>query len=174
MPRFNGKVRRRRAVVTVGVFREESDIASAVSPQGANRYRAMIDTGATSTGISEKVVKNLSLPVKGTDTYWTAKGPAETNMYSISLSLSIPAIFEDERMETNIKPAEPQIYRGLLVPGIRTRETGAYEVLLGMDVLAKALSFAAKMNLSWHTRPALSCAKSSNGWRNNGTGNLPH
>lgn len=144
MPRFNGKVRRKRAIVTVGVFREESDIASAVSPQGANRYRAMIDTGATSTGISEKVVKNLSLPVKGTDTYWTAKGPAETNMYSITLSLSIPAIFEDERMEANPKPAEPQIYRGLLAPCIRTRETSAYEVLLGMDVLAKCSFFCSE------------------------------
>ena len=144
MPRFNGKVRRRRAVVTVGVFPAMPDIASAASPQGANRYRAMIDTGATSTGISEKVVKNLSLPVKGTDTYWTAKGPAETNMYSISLSLSIPAIFEDERMEAPSKSAEPQIYRRLLAPCIRTRETGAYEVLLGMDVLAKCSFFCSE------------------------------
>ena len=66
----------------------EVTISEPSTPNISSNYDALIDTGATKTFISDKVVADLKLPVTNLGTVTDASGkPRKVNLYTISLLL---------------------------------------------------------------------------------------
>lgn len=79
--------------------------------------KAVWDTGATSTLISSKIVKELGLQVYGKSGFSSANGVVETNVYEIHLGVPPAGVV------CNVLALE--------------KDNEDYEVVIGMDVISK-------------------------------------
>ena len=140
---LHGSIRDGAAIIPVGIFAGMPTRAAAENPRGKNAYNALIDTGATMTSVTERVVRALSPEYKGEVFYQgvaDAKGQKTTDTYEVHLT--IPA----RNIAINIPPgkhigdahlesASAQVHRELTVAGCLSGDKD-YDVLLGMDALA--------------------------------------
>ena len=127
---YNGEVRANRAIIPVGVFKDKPATSDAVFPAAENSYRALIDTGATRTSVSQKVVENLSLKHTGDALLWTPTGSREVSQYL--LFVTIP-IHKAQKGKSTARVSKDK----LRVTGFPSRKReGLYDVVLGMDILA--------------------------------------
>jgi len=82
------------------------------------KYKAIWDTGATGSVITEKIVKELDLMPTGMTKVSTASGERDVNTYIVSIWLPNNVVVG------NVKVTEGIIH-------------GEYEVLIGMDIITK-------------------------------------
>jgi uncharacterized protein YchJ len=82
------------------------------------KYKAIWDTGATGSVITEKIVKELDLMPTGMTKVSTASGERDVNTYIVSIWLPNNVVV------CNVKVTEGIIH-------------GEYEVLIGMDIITK-------------------------------------
>ena len=82
------------------------------------QYKAIWDTGATGTVITQKVVDDCDLKPIGVTEVYTAKGKSKTNLYLVNVWLPNKVIIY------NVKAALGQVI-------------GNVEVLIGMDIISR-------------------------------------
>ena len=140
---LHGRVLGGAAIIPVGVFAGMPTRAAAENPRGKNAYNALIDTGATMTAVTERVVRAVSPKYEGKVYYQGVADRKNQNMTTIyEVCLSIPA----RNIAINIPPgkhigdahlesASAQVHRELTVAGCLAGDKD-YDVLLGMDALA--------------------------------------
>lgn len=130
-------------IIPVGIFAVAPTRAAAENPRGKHAYNALIDTGATMTTITERVVKTLSPTHEGEVFYQGVADRANqntTNIYEICLSIPM------RKITTNIPPGKhigdahlestsAKVHRELTVASCLAGDKG-YDMLLGTDVLA--------------------------------------
>ena len=90
------------------------------------RYRALVDTGATKTMITEKVVREVGLPQVDVGKYWDVnQNEEETGVYRL-------------RMDIPIEDDGGVDLRGMDLDALLMKATPAgYDVLWGMDFLSR-------------------------------------
>ena len=130
MPLYKGDVRANRAIIPVGVFADKPATPSAVFPAGENSYRALIDTGATGTVISQRIVENLSLEQAGNAYLWGPTGSRAVHRYRAFITIPI---HEKQKGKSSVRVSKEPM--SVAVIPSRKRE-GLYDVVLGMDILA--------------------------------------
>jgi len=91
---------------------------------------ALIDTGASVTGIDEMVLKQLGYPPIGVSNLATPSGTSQTEVYMVRLV--IPSL-KDPRFPPNI----PRINIDNISAIAVKLESQPYKVLLGRDVISK-------------------------------------
>ncbi|GEM_PF-4987657 len=96
----------------------------------APRVMALIDTGASVTGVDVEVLNRLQYPPIGVANLSTPSGPTQTQVYMIRLI--IPS-----RADPNFPSALPRItLDNVRVIAVKLKDQ-PYKVLLGRDVLSK-------------------------------------
>lgn len=139
MPSFKKSVRNRQCIMVVWVFNPDNlpDANSSVEYMNENHvFRALVDTGATKTCVSKRVVDKLGLDAKGKQMMNSASDLAEVNEYRIHLT--IPT--KDSEYPTEIK-TEHWINRSVME---LLNPSGGYDILLGMDILERCNLFIAR------------------------------
>ena len=124
MPSFMGNIENGRIILNVLAGRPGVDM----EPENFRPYRALLDTGATQSGISPRLIEALELEHNGE---WTemmgVHGPADVLTYKMSLVIPIAegpgAVFVkgDDALEATELSLDP--------------EKVGFDVLLGMDFL---------------------------------------
>lgn len=114
-------------------------------PQGINRYNALLDTGASRTCISAKVVEEVGLQSIGLTLMLTASGETTAKVYLFDVG-----IFSDSMTDAKAKKKDAAFFQ--LGSGIKGLEFSAgaksnFDVLLGMDILGKG---SLKMDFDGH------------------------
>lgn len=99
------------------------------------RYLALVDTGANTTAITNRVREDCALPVIGQTEHAvaTAGGMTKSLEYGLSLALEL---FSAE------SPSQPVQFSQFLKVLIAASPAPDYDVLLGMDVLQRFLIVA--------------------------------
>lgn len=91
-------------------------------------YTALIDTGASYTCISGKIVKELKIPPIGKQLIHGVHGPGATNQYQFQIGLAFP----QSQDAGGIIRANLATF---LVNGVEFVPSGSFDVLLGRDIL---------------------------------------
>lgn len=97
------------------------------------QYRALLDTGATGTCISSKVVAEVGLESIGLGEIISASEKTHRNKYFFSLG--IPII---EKVDPNNNEVTGKIHQFPPIEGpeFHTEQNARFDVLLGMDIIA--------------------------------------
>jgi predicted aspartyl protease len=104
------------------------------SPVPAVMYMGLIDTGASCTCISPKIVQNLGLQPTGKQQLSHAQGSTATNTYQFQVAFIIP----QGQAPTGVMQAQalPIAINGLeFVPP----QGAVFDLLLGRDILSKSV-----------------------------------
>lgn len=119
--------------VTVGKPGKSRKISRKTKPHGLP-YGALIDTGATISGISQKIIDEVRLKFVGSKTVITAEGLTSLDVYFFSLALQLTEIVDNENGFT-----EEAAYSSQLIKGIKiyAEKHSKYDVILGMDVISR-------------------------------------
>lgn len=125
MPSFEQAITNNRIIVIV-------DVCRAAGEQGFS-FKALLDTGATITGISPKVVEALQLAPLGTISLSVASGDTiETARYharvDIPIGVAVASQPDEQRQERFL------MGRDLFVSGL-PYQPEEYDVILGMDFI---------------------------------------
>jgi hypothetical protein len=116
-----------------------------VPPVNLQYYMALMDTGASHTAISAKVISDLSLSPMGKQPVGGVHGSHPTNLYQFQVGL----VFPQSQMATGVVQANITTFP---TNGTEFINTGyAFDVLLGRDVLCRglfAMSFDGHATLS--------------------------
>jgi len=103
-----------------------------VSVKKTSKVTALLDSGASVTGIDDQVLTELQYPPIGIAGLSTPSGTRQTNMYMVKLV--IPS-----RSDPNFPPIIPRI----IIDNVRvisvTLSNQPYKALLGRDVLSKMI-----------------------------------
>jgi hypothetical protein len=91
-------------------------------------YRALVDTGATRTCITERVVQDLGLVRRGRVEVWNIKRPEEHFTYLFHIGIWPDSIDE---------VPQPIFGIGDEIVGIDVGNNRFFDVLLGMDVICQ-------------------------------------
>ena len=122
-------------LIQVGIFLSTNilqDAMSSTSPANINNYLALIDTGASHTAISQKVINDLTLPPVGKQQVGGVHGAQSVNMYQFIIGLIFPNVqLPSGAFQANIT-AFP-------VNGTEFIAPSGFDVLLGRDVLCKGV-----------------------------------
>ena len=127
MPFFSGPITNRQILIGVAVTRPDEKGVQLGSPK--HSYRAMVDTGATATCISPKVVANLQLLSEGKRLITSATQQTEVNQYHVNLHIPITS------------GIEISILTKLELEVTEISQPKDYDVLLGMDLLERCSLF---------------------------------
>lgn len=106
---------------------------AAVNSSQMEIVEALIDTGATGTGLRPDVADRLQIPGRGRRRVQTANGDILVPEFRIRLGF-FPGIFETEAGRS-VAGMPHVLEQGLLVYALR--EFFAYPLLVGMDVLSQ-------------------------------------
>ena len=137
MQQVPGKVVKRQAIVDVGILRFIPPAINSSTPLEipTKSYRALIDTGATGTCITPKVVNDVNLVVLGKIEVKNLGATQSRRQYLVNL-----AIFYGER-ENQVDVYEQDSVRGYYGVGslmaIEIDNNTNFDVIIGMDVLEK-------------------------------------
>ena len=128
MPSFSGRIDQGRILINVLVSIPIQDPDDPSLPDGQIAYRALVDTGATISGISKKVVKELGLIPDGWRPTTGVHGTKNTLTCSVALHVAVS--------ESNAKGDTVHV-RGsskmsVTVLDFRPKD---FDVILGMDML---------------------------------------
>ena len=98
-------------------------------------YMALVDTGASSTCISQKVIADLSLMPTGKVSAGHAQGISAANQYQFQVVFAFPM---GPPSPTGVMPTQVM---PMLVTGIEfiPQQGSPYEVLLGRDILCRGV-----------------------------------
>ncbi len=95
--------------------------------QSNKPFRALIDTGATRSCITEKVAKAINISPTSKAPMMSASGMKNANVYDISLSLPIAQVSDGGASEA--------IKTFLSLPVMEITDNESFDVILGMDFL---------------------------------------
>ena len=142
MPFFSGKFSNKQIVINVlvGLPYDDSKPPSPFPFMENPSYKALIDTGATNTCISPKIIEDLSLIPEGKRPVLTATHETSANLFHVSFYIPIAAqIGKDLRFDahetSNVEVTE-------------IMQPNNFDVLLGMDILASCSLFIAQNNFT--------------------------
>ena len=134
MPSFKGKVTDNQCIINVIVFKSSPKEDRIISEDVS--FRALIDTGAQRSCISQNVVKKLDLSPKEKVPMNSAAGKTTSNEYDVDILIPI------EKRSQSIKDGKIAERRELSIkPHISVRvmewksNDGKIDVLLGLDIL---------------------------------------
>lgn len=109
----------RRVLIPIRILRSEpSDLTSVEAV-------ALLDTGATTSGISRDIALKLDLPEMGKRPMGSARGLDQVQRYLFRIGL--------EPSDTDLTPAFPFVFPPAL--GFEIVRGSSFEALLGMDIL---------------------------------------
>ena len=103
-----------------------------IKPQTLQRVQALIDTGASATGIDINVLRQLNYPPMGVTKLATPSGTITTHIYIVKLT--IPS-----KTDPNFPPNMPKIEIDNVRAIAVQLANQPYKVLLGRDVLSKMI-----------------------------------
>ena len=129
MPSFKSKIHNKQCIIGVMVNSVESK-----DPVLEYSYPALIDTGATGSCISSKVVQDLSLTPKGKKKITSVTEIKSVTEYDINLYIPISKIVpvvEESAEDKTLMSLHP--YKSLRVTELH--HGASFDVLLGMDIL---------------------------------------
>lgn len=128
MPTFFGQFQHRQIIFTVGV-----SVYSNTRQTSSSRFRALLDTGAQCTQISQRVVDEVGLASTGSRTIVGIEGnPFNTPGYLITLDL--PVVRSRIRADGQTQREEVSMQQDLRVAALPSLPP-SYDVLLGMDFI---------------------------------------
>ena len=125
------------AIVAPGVQLQQQGVGSA--PINLTHYVALIDTGASCTSISAKVISDLSLTPIGKQPVGGIHGHQPTNVYQFQVAI----LFPQGQLASGVMNAQISVHA---VTGAEfvPPSPGVFDVLLGRDVICRgslSLSF---------------------------------
>jgi len=116
------------AIFPLGV---DPKTASASTPLNLSLYMALVDTGASCTCITDKIIKAVGLNPIGKTQVGGVHGAGTTNSYQFQLGL----VFPQSQAPTGTVVADVSMFQ---INGIEFKPTGGgFDVLLGRDVLCR-------------------------------------
>ncbi|MCY4047591.1 MAG: retropepsin-like aspartic protease [Candidatus Dadabacteria bacterium] len=130
MPFFSGLISPRKQILIDVLLGRPS-----VAPNHKSSYVALVDTGATITCISPKVIKNLKLTPVGKNPIQAATQKTNTNLYHVSFHIPI-AQAQGKNLKIHFHSNSNMQVAEIIQPP-------DYDVLLGMDVLETCSLFIA-------------------------------
>lgn len=146
MPFFSQAIQGSQILINVAVLQPGDDIRKKYrSPKHA--YKALVDTGATNTGISLKVAKNVGLLPQSKRTIITASQQVAVNVYNIDLHILIEKVVHV--VPKGGKIAKPHSQFSVLSSRLQVTEfpqATNFDVILGMDVLSECSLFISGNN----------------------------
>ena len=147
MSSFNKSINQsRQFVIATKVFlpttnNKDFDVACA----GANSYRALVDTGANSCSISQKIVADLVIAPHNKFDVMTAAGPHTTFAYLVGIAVPVAEtkIQHETQSDGNVvmkSVVVSESWSGFQQSQVTTfPDVGdrGFDIILGMDMLAK-------------------------------------
>lgn len=126
-------------IIQIAVFKDVKSLQNTLSPPQSGQaprnvkfYSALLDTGATATCISQKVVSDLKLTPIGKAQMISASHVVAANQYLFTVA--VPTGLQQQ--STGLVSGNFTIFDNL--NGLEFAATGsAYDVLLGMDVIRR-------------------------------------
>jgi len=103
---------------------------SSTTPLSLSNYVALIDTGASCTAISAKVIADLGLQPVSKQPVAGVHGPQSTNLYQFQVAL----VFPQSQLPSGLVQAGLTSFP---VIGTEFMSPGTFDVLLGRDVLCR-------------------------------------
>lgn len=128
MPSFAGSIDQGRILINVLVSVPNKDLDDSSLPDSQVGYRALVDTGATISGISEKVVSELGLIPDGWRPITGVHGTKNTLTCSVALHVAVSEVNQSgetvhvrgsSKMSVTVLDFQPK----------------DFDVILGMDML---------------------------------------
>lgn len=98
-------------------------------PEDVETFRALLDTGATISSVSQKVVDTLSLLPDGWTFVTGVHGSAKTPTYTISMYVPISELVDGGKALTFSRGRNLDV-------SLLAFQPSEFDVLLGMDILA--------------------------------------
>ena len=117
--------------ILINVFITASDVGSDdknYDTRSAISFRALVDTGATRSCVSHRVVKKMKIEAIDKKQVQTAAGLSESNLYRVNFHIPVVVGGEQYEQKLNLKN-----FFELDVSEVSLSEH--YDVLLGMDVI---------------------------------------
>ena len=134
MPFFSKRIENRQLLIQV-LIGPPTD-GTKPRTQFGRPYIALVDTGATSTCISPKIVKDSHLMPEGKKQVHTPTEKTSMNVYHVGFHIPIVTRQDGQSLKTDIHSNPNLEVTELMQPS-------NYDVLLGMDVLATCSLFIA-------------------------------
>lgn len=140
MASLSGRHDGRKILLPIAILRPEAHVADLTFCEGT----ALLDTGATSSGIGFRIIRELGLTAR-------VKLPlmVATEERLVDYFLFRVGFWPIRSSDFNAFPAVPYVFAETL--GFKIRESPAFDVILGMDVL-KQCDFNLRRNGSWELR----------------------
>jgi hypothetical protein len=113
------------AIFETGFSPQPGNVASPLKP---NFYPALLDTGASCTCITAKVIKDVGLLPTGKQQVGGVHGVGTTNAYSFQVGL----VFPQSQLSSGIMNVNMSLHQ---VNGVEFSSIDGFEVLLGRDIL---------------------------------------
>lgn len=133
MPSLSGKLENGRIIIRVGIrpFQPYEPVEGTSTPAtwDYHEFRALVDTGAVRTCITERVVQKLNLKRRGRADIWNIK--RSESHWTYLFHLGIWPDVEDPYSLPTIFGIGPEI------EGIDVGNHPYFDVLLGMDVVGR-------------------------------------
>jgi Aspartyl protease len=137
MPCIAGNFGPAGILTQVAIFKDKQHIAQLqtagpTAPAQLTLYMALLDTGASGTCISPKIVADLNLVPVGKANMISASHVTPANQYFFSVGFPIGLA----QTPTGLMSGNFHVFEN--ITGLEFKPAGAtYDVLLGMDILAK-------------------------------------
>ena len=133
MPSFKGQVQNNRCIINVWITGADAKPHS-IPIDGKNTYKALIDTGAQSSCISQTVVAKLNFISYGKETIRSATDTKEVNQYRVTTHIPISKTTLSKGRITQAAQTRSVFSHTHSVIEIPNSDSG-FDVILGMDVI---------------------------------------
>lgn len=125
-------------------FIPKQGMTAAQNPVAVTMYNALIDTGASCTCVTAKVINDVGLTPIGKMTSGGVHGKKIVNQYQFQVAL----VFPQSQAPTGLVNAN---VLAMAVTGIEFDASGGFDVLLGRDIICRGV-----LSLSWDGHGTLS------------------
>jgi hypothetical protein len=126
MPVIEGKLTSRRLILQIAIAPSDPNEAAPGFPVRFEQCNGLIDTGASRSAVSARLVRLLSLPTVGKRAIASARSENMHNLHMIRMGLYLPT--------NNSAPAYPYFLDGVFEV-IDWADHPWFDVLIGMDVI---------------------------------------
>lgn len=133
---FSGPVRGGQIFIRVAILRHDEQTETA-PPQRA--YAALVDTGASGSCISPKVIAELGLISEGKRAVMSATETVDANLYHIDLH--IPVVMPSIKDAGDRGHVQYSVFSRTKLEVAEITPSNTFDVLLGMDILAQCSLF---------------------------------
>lgn len=140
MPKFKGTIIKNRPFISVlikSLQTKNDTLSNNQSNDDSQSFKALIDTGATTTSISSNLVQSLNLLPSGMVSMQSATHIVEANVYGIQLGIPITEV---TRIDDKIIPTNHHVktFQVQAIEAVNLQNQGI-DVLLGMDIISHCL-----------------------------------